>query len=343
MPESILEHMRGFINRRLLIWISVCMAPLYMQGQNQLQPTIQGVVSIDTTLWRSVIYLSDIRTFNNFNTMSNDMIIDQAQINPDGSFVFNTEYLPAEDRVYRLHIAKKDAPPASLIIGGKDENHLFFIANNNTQIRIIAKDITKSFSKSYISGYRPNLQWQTINDIIKTKDSMLADQSMIKKELIENANTEKLLTIADSASHPLVSLYAVKQSGFSDQPEAYESFYSNYLKKWKNDQSSYFKDFRSQLPKSKFPTLWVVIALSCFLLGFIANYFIRNSRSRLKKQLGTLSIQERKILKCIQEGKSNKEISREFNIGVSTVKSHVSNIYAKLNIKSRKETMNIDL
>jgi FixJ family two-component response regulator len=32
----------------------------------------------------------------------------------------------------------------------------------------------------------------------------------------------------------------------------------------------------------------------------------------------------------IQSGKSNKEISNELNIEISTVKSHVNNLYSKL-------------
>jgi len=50
-----------------------------------------------------------------------------------------------------------------------------------------------------------------------------------------------------------------------------------------------------------------------------------------------LSIQERRVFQLVSEGKSNKEISAELNIGLSTVKSHVHSIYGKLGIKSRKE------
>jgi DNA-binding NarL/FixJ family response regulator len=42
-------------------------------------------------------------------------------------------------------------------------------------------------------------------------------------------------------------------------------------------------------------------------------------------------------------GKSNKEISDELNIGLSTVKSHVNRIYSKLEIKSRKDILNLNI
>ncbi len=44
----------------------------------------------------------------------------------------------------------------------------------------------------------------------------------------------------------------------------------------------------------------------------------------------------------LQEGKTNKEISEEHNIGVNTVKSHVSSILSKLKLKSRREVMKPD-
>lgn len=50
-----------------------------------------------------------------------------------------------------------------------------------------------------------------------------------------------------------------------------------------------------------------------------------------------LSIWERRIFQMISKEKSNKEISEELHIEVSTVKSHVSSIYSKLGVRSRKE------
>lgn len=49
------------------------------------------------------------------------------------------------------------------------------------------------------------------------------------------------------------------------------------------------------------------------------------------------------LLKITQNGLSNKEISAECNIELTTVKSHVGNIYSKLKIKSRKEALNMKL
>lgn len=50
-----------------------------------------------------------------------------------------------------------------------------------------------------------------------------------------------------------------------------------------------------------------------------------------------LTEREGEILKCIADGKSNKEISDSLFVSVETVKSHVKNLYKKLNVKNRVE------
>jgi len=49
-----------------------------------------------------------------------------------------------------------------------------------------------------------------------------------------------------------------------------------------------------------------------------------------------------KIFVLLRQGKSNKEIAQECSVSVSTVKSHVNSIYSKLDIRSRKEVMDIE-
>lgn len=50
-----------------------------------------------------------------------------------------------------------------------------------------------------------------------------------------------------------------------------------------------------------------------------------------------LTEREKEILQLISEGKSNKEIASELNIALSTVKTHINNIYKSLMINSRKD------
>ena len=50
-----------------------------------------------------------------------------------------------------------------------------------------------------------------------------------------------------------------------------------------------------------------------------------------------LTDRETDVLRLLAQGRANKEIARDLNIGEKTVKSHVSSILAKLNVPSRTQ------
>ncbi|WP_428560249.1 MAG: response regulator [Solidesulfovibrio sp. DCME] len=56
-----------------------------------------------------------------------------------------------------------------------------------------------------------------------------------------------------------------------------------------------------------------------------------------ERDLDSLTNREKQILKHISEGKNNKEISEGLFLSVQTVKTHVKNIFKKLNVNSRFE------
>ncbi|ETT82206.1 response regulator transcription factor [Viridibacillus sp. FSL R5-0477] len=52
-----------------------------------------------------------------------------------------------------------------------------------------------------------------------------------------------------------------------------------------------------------------------------------------------LNNQELKVLKCLTQRLSNKDISEKMFLSVGTVKNYVSNIYSKLNVKNRSSAI----
>ncbi|MGI8703466.1 MAG: response regulator transcription factor [Candidatus Limnocylindrales bacterium] len=54
-------------------------------------------------------------------------------------------------------------------------------------------------------------------------------------------------------------------------------------------------------------------------------------------ELGDLTVQERKILLLVAEGKTNKEIAGEVFLSDKTVKNYVSSILSKLNLQRRAQ------
>ena len=324
----------------ILLILIVISFKSFSQSNSKNEQVIQGQLQLDS-IWNPVAYLSHIPTFKDMNTMSREMIFAQASIDSSGYFMFSSSELPEKDNLYRLHISKKGAPAASLIIGGKEQNHFFFIANKNSTINI--NQISNLFNSSHINGYYPNLSLKKIDSLANYVENV--EFSSGKKEFITKNIYETLRHVADTSSHPIVSLYALHKSKFESTFLNNQNFYSSYLEKWEHENSTYFQELRATLPKKE-PSnnLWyLVIGCIFFILGFIFNYYFNLKRKRKNTKLKSLSIQERKILTLLKEGKSNKEISEQCNIGISTVKSHVSSIYSKLDLKSRKEVIDFNI
>ncbi len=60
-------------------------------------------------------------------------------------------------------------------------------------------------------------------------------------------------------------------------------------------------------------------------------------REHQQTMIGRLTAREREVAKSVADGRSSKDVAQEFGIAERTVKSHLSRIYEKLNIKDRME------
>lgn len=52
-----------------------------------------------------------------------------------------------------------------------------------------------------------------------------------------------------------------------------------------------------------------------------------------------LSEREQEVLRLIAEGQSNQQIAQTLVVAESTIKTHLNNIYAKLNVNSRLQAL----
>ena len=298
---------------------------------------LRGTIEIDSS-WSSNIYLSYLPTFEDIYTMSPEMIIGETKIDSDGNFSFDLSFLPEAQKLYRLHITKKGDSRSSLVIGGKNENYLLVIANKNSVINLKAGSVYPPFRRVSYEKDHINSSLQRITDLIYNRDSIASLSDVYKRRFIDNNLKQELLAIADTTSHALISMYAVYQSGFETDYKNNATFYESLAEKWSSENSVYFKKFQSRLPqvKSHDNTFsYLIIALISLGVGLILGKYIPLKEQKVK----SLSVQERKILRELRKGARNKDISEKFNIGISTVKSHVSSILSKMNVKSRKELM----
>ncbi len=76
-----------------------------------------------------------------------------------------------------------------------------------------------------------------------------------------------------------------------------------------------------------------------FVKNLLAAFRLRQIVKRDDRLIERLSERELEVLRFIASGLSNKKISEELFISVSTVKTHLQNIYGRLNVHSRTEAI----
>lgn len=84
----------------------------------------------------------------------------------------------------------------------------------------------------------------------------------------------------------------------------------------------------------------IYIRIKDFQLKILTKEIKSNSNEvndHFTSSLKSLTPRQKDVYDLILDGKSNKEIMAELFIENSTLKSHINQIYKKLNIKSRKE------
>lgn len=283
------------------------------------QAHVSGYLKLDST-WLKKVYVSRIADFNQMLTASDKLIVAEAAIDSNGYF---ETALPVTDKenLYRLHIIKKGDPVSTLIIGSAEENHVFFIAKNASYIEFKNLDKEIVVKQQNIKGAKTNDELNVLLTAIKS-DS-------INRDTLKNL----LITTAGNSTSELVGLLAV-----------YSTFGLNGKQKSKIGKilASYDKTnpYGNKIFEEYKPTgNRVLVLLICLVMLLSAGYIGYRivTKRKAAKLRSVLSQRETTIVQLILDGKSNKEIAAVFNIELSTVKTHVNNIYAKLRINERKE------
>jgi DNA-binding CsgD family transcriptional regulator len=325
----------------ILILILISQAKAFSDNLGQ----ITGKLILDDS-WERKIYVSYIKTIEKEYAVSNDLIFTSAALDSLGNFNIKLEKIPAKWTLLRLHVVKKGVSPNSLVIGSMDENFMLLIAKRDSEIKLFNTDGIPIFGNVRLEGADYMKTFDHIKKLSNYPNSIDYENSLIEKEFIREVVSEKLKMVADTCKNPLVSLYAIYETDFQSDYLKNPLFYKTYLSKWENENSTYFKSFRQKFPiaisssSNKKSTKYIIILVSVVGLFFVGVLiYSKMKNQRIKK----LSVQEYKIFDLVRRGMSNKEIAAECNIELTTVKSHISSIYSKLKIKSRKEVLNIKM
>jgi len=285
--------------------------PAFGYGQ---QARLSGKVSLDTG-WARKFYVCRMPGFDYMFTTYRALIIAEGDIDTAGNFSTN---IPAtnDESLYRLHFIRNGDPAATLIIGSREVNHVFFIAKKNDHIDF-KKQAGQPISQSGVGGSRSN---DELDALISLADN-------------DTTGNNALIASAARSGSQLVGLLAISHTfGMNEaQKEQVRSILSRY-----DQHNAYGAHIFQEYKDGNYWKLY--LAGGILLVAALAVYGYRSYRKwTVLKIWHELSQREMDIVGLILSGKSNKEVALALSIELSTVKTHVNNIYAKLEVSNRKD------
>jgi len=181
------------------------------------------------------------------------------------------------------------------------------------------KFFESQLKSSKVSQDRKNLELRSYaKDSLKIlKVKLVAVKILDSKKLLEQ-------DIAENPDYYLAFLGKLKES---DLKRSEYLFLENKL-----------AFLTTEVAENKFATSKIIIAVMVFFLMTLLFFAFKSRRKKGGDQV-YLSPQEINVQRLILGGKTNKEIANELFISLSTVKTHITNIYGKLKVSSRQELL----
>lgn len=307
---------------------------LGLYAQEGITGYVQGV---DSAQWEPKVVLTKIE-LKDIPDYTKAIFVASSPIHKDGFFSFDETLISDKDNMYRIYISSLLKPLDSNAI----QDHLF-IASKKDRIHFEKKGT--SFSE-YATTNVADREWQKLR---KFEADFYGNKQREEKES-GSFGTMTSYT-KDSLRILLVKLIGVRQlenKALLDKDiTANTTYYISFLKELKQsdlDRSEYLFLERklafltNDMVEEKYAFSKLInMVLGLILLGLVI-FLLFYKRSKKETPID-LSKQEQNIHALILEGKTNKEIASELFISVSTVKSHITNMYGKLQVSNRKELL----
>ena len=300
------------------------------------QTSISGFINLDKTENTvSKISLYKINVFHE-NKQDERNLLATAPIGKDGFFQFDKSLIEEQDQIYRVELEWDVDSPIDVI------DYQYFILSKTDSIYFHKSNLLiGNNSNSNLA----DLEWQKLNQF---ESKVNAQHGILQQNNYKNY-------LKDSLQILLVKLIGIKQlddkrlleKDIVENQDYYVSLLDE-LKKSDLDPIEYahlenkiallnLKDIEQ---KYQYSLLWNFLAMLVIvgLLGYL--FYLRkkvNTPSNLP--IAQLSKQEKVIKELILEGKTNKEIASHLYISISTVKTHITNLYKKLGVSNRNDIL----
>ncbi len=318
---------------------------------------------IDNKKWHDYVYLSLIDDYRKITGVYSEQIIARVKTDSSGFFMFTGDELENENRIYRIHVDNCFNEENDIHFNGRCDasKEIVFIAKNTDTI-----EFPFSFEKEMFCDVKSkNTKADAFIQIDSLKDEMKFAFSEFRSEANRKLNNKKwfktLQTFGQQLHEPISELYI-----YEFLSERRSDFHTYYLEDLKTNpyyddllnrlvqqypNTSYTKQYKTELTSDQYilsqssetnHISWIYILISLLVISVTGNIYLWlsfkkvNSKSS-KKIKDQLTNQEQNILNLILENKTNKQIADALFISLSTVKTHVNNIFKKLKVQSREE------
>lgn len=333
----------------------------------QAQHSFKGY--IDNDRWHNEVYLSVIDDYRTLENINDEQIISKATTDDNGFFEFQGNQLESTNKIYKLHVdncSEFDQNSKHFQGHCEDSNDIIFIAKSNDTLVFPLGFEDQIFCK--VASTNPKTS--AFIKIDSLKEEMKYAYGEYRSQANRTLNNKKwfktLQDFGKSLNEPLAELYIY--AFLSDRSNNLHSFYLEDLKtntyyddllnrlKATYPNSPYTKQYAAELTsdeyiisssKEKFEDKsyvipWLYVLFILLLGSVLLNIWFLHSKRKQKSKINTQAIeqltsQEQKVLELLLDNHTNKDIANTLYISVSTVKTHVNNLYRKLNVTSRDE------
>ncbi len=319
---------------------------------------------IDIERWQGEVYLSVIDDYRTIDGIIDEQIISKVSTDKSGFFEIKGDQLNGEQKIYKLHVDNC----ASFNQSGnhfdghcEDSKDILFIAKNTDTIAFPLSFDAQMFC-DIISNNPKTAAFIKIDSL---KEEMKYSYSEFRSKASRELNNKKwfktLQSFGETLNEPLAELYIYEfLSNRSHQFHDYyledlrtNTYYNNLLERLRINypNATYTKQYEAELtsdqlianpPKEHSDFNWTLFLILTLILSLLLNIWLFVSARRHKTKQHTsakelLTKQEQNVLDLLLADNSNKAIAETLFVSVSTVKTHVNNVYRKLNVNSRDE------
>jgi len=318
--------------KKLNILLILLLNCFFLQAQNG----ISGYVNIsDFENWEKEVTLYEVDMSGKELKVKDDLLA-KATIDDSGYFEFSGVLFQGHDRFYKIELKGIGDRPLPF------PNYKFFIFNNTDSLYFHKGG---QLFANYINSNLADLEWQKLHQF-NTTHNVNNDSVFQKKYKPYLKDSLQILMVK------LVSIKQLKDKKLLEKDvRENEAYYRTLLEEFQasNLDPHDYAYLENQITKVELSDvnfkyqaslLWNLIA-ALLIIGLIFSYFNLRQKSVQQLQIATpqLSVQEENIKNLILEGKTNKQIAGELFISISTVKTHITNLYKKLGVSNRKEIL----